>query len=1376
VLVPNQSGNNHPPSRSSASAAGDDYESSCSDGDVSKVTRKSSCETSSTAAVKAGSAESSVACTSSQSKRSSSAGKGPTGPSSVPLKGVGVAGGSTSEHGRPDRRTGKASSAPASAVSVKVAVKGTVSHTKEAAVLKAAKKKSSILKDTDSDPGSFTNLRSRAATTSQPKKQSTETSGRDKAAVDILPPSDAGSKVTESAVRTDHLLPQISVAATDGCNSQSQESSGNQSLVPLVGDSANLSNARRESREKNCRATQEIPTTQSHQTGAAVQPSSADSHELGEAPAGPSFTTSPPATPSDLRPHATARREAPAETGAAPQNTPCASALHEDILTQAQTGEDPKTRAAHRTFKDLSGPAPQTRADSENPPRQLPAHKRVPGTSAETGTDLQSTHIDPPKLARVSQPTGEADADHSEVLSNCGTGAHSARSGEFPTAPVAESDTPSRPVRDSETVSKTPAEVSATPDPKFCTSNSVDSSEPTSPSAETLKIPKGTCEESSAAYSAEEKDTQSPRKSASVSSSHENQDPTPTHACTGPAEEATSPAVLSTSQVRERKSKHLRDTALRPEAGVMEPRSVNTGHCVGDDSLQHNPNPNSTFGASIQPTGGTNTDSGSPEEAQTASSPTSSHGQRHCGLAGTTPVTVTSPDLPGVPLRHTSSTGNSSLPITHSSSVDLSERMNDFAFASTVSEEFGEPGSYFLSNTSAATPCPSLPVSERMGSNDTLDDPFMFEVSCLDDRLSDAEMSHMSAQGYERAAHPVFGPMSPPLLVDPELLNDFSEELVLAGDTPPELTEPSATSSRSPRLNSALPDVVLLERVFSPDLCWNNKGQPGSSKDTQGKLATKAGQSPEGRDGKGLKPVFQPRLTQTYKDNREALNSAHKRYAKLQKKTAALQQYVVQQTRELAELSRLMKLAETQGSALKDERKDLDIELQRKCDLVNLDVEGEARKFEPLIYKKYCATKTGSEARALLSIIRSRQKALHYLEAMTYRKCVSLQHNFKVEEKKSTPEKEQKPCNKKLLNLSAPPPKKPRKNKDVSALVSPVTTTATALLPLMLSVGTSSAGSWSAFAKKPKNRGRGRGRPFQIPPGHYKRLTIDQIIMNAYGGPDAYEELAEIKEALAEWEKFTCIKFRQYTGSEENRIRIQNGKGCNSGKGLYLHEVGHAIGLLHEHQLPNRDNYISIKLSNVAPSMRHWFSKYSPDAVDVHGVDYDYTSVMHYGKTAFSYNGEAQTIFPKDRSKDSEIGHVAFKPLAFSDVKAVNMMYKCNAPCENKAGDSQCQEWATRGECDANSDYMHGYCTKACNTIAKTYMATENAQDGRPAVNLRHRGQKGENRSRNSEEGGGNWDTGGGKEKDGHGENKWGGGMINTGQEGTFGSLCMLPS
>ncbi|KAH3805532.1 hypothetical protein DPMN_133836 [Dreissena polymorpha] len=68
-------------------------------------------------------------------------------------------------------------------------------------------------------------------------------------------------------------------------------------------------------------------------------------------------------------------------------------------------------------------------------------------------------------------------------------------------------------------------------------------------------------------------------------------------------------------------------------------------------------------------------------------------------------------------------------------------------------------------------------------------------------------------------------------------------------------------------------------------------------------------------------------------------------------------------------------------------------------------------------------------------------------------------------------------------------------------------------------------------------------------------------------------------------------------------------------KGLYLHEIGHAIGLVHEHQLPNRDQYIEILYQNVQPSMRIWFNKYSAQEVDQLKVDYEYLSVMHYGIT-----------------------------------------------------------------------------------------------------------------------------------------------------------------
>ncbi len=68
-------------------------------------------------------------------------------------------------------------------------------------------------------------------------------------------------------------------------------------------------------------------------------------------------------------------------------------------------------------------------------------------------------------------------------------------------------------------------------------------------------------------------------------------------------------------------------------------------------------------------------------------------------------------------------------------------------------------------------------------------------------------------------------------------------------------------------------------------------------------------------------------------------------------------------------------------------------------------------------------------------------------------------------------------------------------------------------------------------------------------------------------------------------------------------------------KGLYLHEIGHALGLVHEHQLPDRDNYIEILYHNVSPHMQIWFHKYTPREVNQMAVPYEYSSVMHYGIT-----------------------------------------------------------------------------------------------------------------------------------------------------------------
>lgn len=66
--------------------------------------------------------------------------------------------------------------------------------------------------------------------------------------------------------------------------------------------------------------------------------------------------------------------------------------------------------------------------------------------------------------------------------------------------------------------------------------------------------------------------------------------------------------------------------------------------------------------------------------------------------------------------------------------------------------------------------------------------------------------------------------------------------------------------------------------------------------------------------------------------------------------------------------------------------------------------------------------------------------------------------------------------------------------------------------------------------------------------------------------------------------------------------------------GLYLHELGHTIGLRHEHQHPDRDQGVQINMNNVHERMRQWFKTIDRKELNFYGVPYDMQSVMHYGQ------------------------------------------------------------------------------------------------------------------------------------------------------------------
>ncbi|XP_068117870.1 astacin-like metalloendopeptidase [Hyperolius riggenbachi] len=182
------------------------------------------------------------------------------------------------------------------------------------------------------------------------------------------------------------------------------------------------------------------------------------------------------------------------------------------------------------------------------------------------------------------------------------------------------------------------------------------------------------------------------------------------------------------------------------------------------------------------------------------------------------------------------------------------------------------------------------------------------------------------------------------------------------------------------------------------------------------------------------------------------------------------------------------------------------------------------------------------------------------------------------------------------------------------------------------------------------------------------RVRIPYTLSSDYSNDEKYL----ITEAFETFNTLTCIQFVKRS-TEVDYLNIQSQSGCWSSvgkiggaqyislmkggcmvKGVVQHEIQHSLGFYHEQSRSDRDQHVDVMWQYIGEENWHEFEMVENNNME---LPYDHSSVMHYGRFAYSNTSGKPSLSPKP-DQSVEIGQRY--GLSSLDIYKIKKLYDCS--------------------------------------------------------------------------------------------------------------------